>query len=430
MYPGLQRLAGPIDLWLVFASLAAPAAGQVDQQLAAKYFEEAQTLCEREAGRLWGVSLCGPMVFADAQTKTIATNRPAPEADRPRALGYANAAMKWGEERWSTYIWKMIPADDERGRAELILHELFHRVQPELGLMTRNGQNDHLDTSEGRYWLQLEWRALAQALQTSGPERTAAVRDALAFRVKRRTVFPEAAENERVEEIREGLAQYTGTVAAAEDVEDAVASALDQLAEAPRKPTFVRSFGYTSGMAYGLLLDAWSPGWTRQVEATDDLAELVREAAGIESTEKAEDAAARYGGAELWAAEEKREAERKARVAELRRRFVEGPVLVMPRGSGASFITTGATPIPGAGTVLAKYRLTAEWGRLEADKILVSDDGETLVVPAPAELEGTELTGDGWTVELAPGWAVRPGPRSGDFRVVREGSHQGSGRRR
>jgi hypothetical protein len=40
----------------------------VDPQRAAMYFREAKELCDRDNGRLWGVSLCGPMVFADVRT--------------------------------------------------------------------------------------------------------------------------------------------------------------------------------------------------------------------------------------------------------------------------------------------------------------------------------------------------------------------------
>ena len=53
-----------------------PAVAQVDQQRAQEYFKEAQALCERDGGRMWGVSLCGPMVIADAVTGTIATSSP------------------------------------------------------------------------------------------------------------------------------------------------------------------------------------------------------------------------------------------------------------------------------------------------------------------------------------------------------------------
>jgi hypothetical protein len=40
-----------------------PAVAQVDQHRAQEYFKEAQALCERDGGRLWGVSICAPMVM-------------------------------------------------------------------------------------------------------------------------------------------------------------------------------------------------------------------------------------------------------------------------------------------------------------------------------------------------------------------------------
>jgi len=50
----------------------------VDQSRAATYFKEASAACEREGAKLWGVWLCGPVVFADAATHTIATSQTAP----------------------------------------------------------------------------------------------------------------------------------------------------------------------------------------------------------------------------------------------------------------------------------------------------------------------------------------------------------------
>ena len=53
---------------------ATAADAQVQAELAKRYFEEATKLCERDAGRLWGVSLCGPMVIVDQATGTRATS--------------------------------------------------------------------------------------------------------------------------------------------------------------------------------------------------------------------------------------------------------------------------------------------------------------------------------------------------------------------
>ena len=139
---------------------SAGAHAQVDQSRADAYFKEVAALCERDGGRLWGVSLCGPVAIADATTRTLATSQAAPAAPRPSAMGFANAAVDWGDTRWATVVWQLIPPDSHL-RARMFLHELFHRIQPDLGFIPRDQQNGHLDTIDGRYWLQLEWRALA-----------------------------------------------------------------------------------------------------------------------------------------------------------------------------------------------------------------------------------------------------------------------------
>src|SRR5262249_20349982 len=89
-----------LTLWLVNA-----AAAQVDPERAEAYFKEADALCHRDGGRLWGVSLCGPMVFADARTRTLATNQPRPSEEQPRSLGFANSPMEWGGTRWAAFMW-------------------------------------------------------------------------------------------------------------------------------------------------------------------------------------------------------------------------------------------------------------------------------------------------------------------------------------
>ena len=410
-----------VSLYLM-AGRALPAVAQVDHQRAQEFFKEVQALCERDGGRLWGVSVCGPMVIADMRTQTFATSQPAPDGARPRLLGIVNAPVQWGGTTWGAYIWDDVVNATPRHRMEILLHELFHGVQPQLGLIAPALAPEHLDAVDGRYWLRLEWRALARALRESGEERNVAVREALAFRQARRLLYPASVDNERAQEITEGLAAYTGTVLAAQSAADAIVGALDLLANAEGAESFVRTFAYVSGPAYGLLLDALSPGWTRRVRATDDLATLVTHALAAPPAIDDTASATRYGGAEIRAFEHKREQERQERLAELRRRFVDGPVLRIPGGGSGMFDSRGAVVIPGVGTVyFGRFRASGAWGALEAEKgVLVASDGRSRSVAAPARPDGGAIAGDGWTFKAAAGWVVREGARRGDYEVVRQ----------
>jgi hypothetical protein len=410
------------------AGFARPAVAQVDQQRAQEFFKEAQALCERDGGRLWGVSVCGPMVIADRRTQTLATSQPAPEGDRPRVLGIVNAPVQWGGVTWGAYIWDDVVNRTPRDRRELFLHELFHGIQPRLGIGALGAPGlatEHLDAVDGRYWLRLEWRALARALGESDDERHLALRDALAFRQARRMLYPAGFEDERAQEITEGLAAYTGTVLAAESPADAAVGAIALLTgmeAAAREASFVRTFAYVSGPAYGLLLDGSSPGWRRRLRGTDNLATLVMTALALEPAADASASAARHGGAEILASEQKREHDRQERLAELRRRFVEGPVLQIPGGGSGMSDSRGAVVIPGVGTVyFGSYRASGNWGTLVAEKgVLDGSDGRARRVPAPVRRDDGTLAGDGWTFKVAPGWVVREGTRRGDYEVVRQ----------
>jgi hypothetical protein len=408
----------------LFALLGAVTAAnaQVEPQLAQRYFEEVTALCERDAGRLWGVSLCGPMVIFDRATGTRATSQPEPDGQLPRFAGFADGPVSWGGLRWFVWPSFMLPENNAAARQQIMLHGLFHRIQPELAFMAMasDGFNEHLDTLEGRVWMQLEWRALRRALESSGNDRAEAIADALAFRLERRRLFPGAADNERRDEIREGLASYTGIAAWADSPADARREAAVATAGGELQQSFVGNFEAASGPAYGVLLDDLMPEWRRQLRSPSDLGDLLGSAIDRPPTTAVAVAAARYDAAALRTAEEARDRAQQVRVAELRARFVDGPVLTMSaRGSGTSD-TTGSVGIPGIGTVFfGNFTLSAQWGRLNANNgVLRAPDGATLSVAVTEPLEGTMLQGDGWSATLNSGWVVRPAARAGSFTVV------------
>jgi hypothetical protein len=318
----------------------------------------------------------------------------------------------------------MLPEKDADARQQLMLHGLFHRIQPELAFMEgqSDGSNEHLDTLEGRIWMQLEWRALRRAVQSRGSGQAEAIADALAFRRERRRLFPGAADNERRDEIREGLASYTGIAAWANSPADARRAAAIAAAGGELQTSFVGNFEAASGPAYGVLLDDLMPEWRRQLRSTSDLGDLLASATNRRPTADVVEAAARYDGRALRTAEESRDRAQQVRVAELRRSFVDGPVLTMPAAGSGTSDTTGSVVIPGVGTVFFRnFTRSAQWGRLNANNgVLRSADGTTLSVPVAKPLEGTTLHGDGWSITLNAGWIVQPAARPGSFIIVRE----------
>lgn len=148
-----QRLLIDTAVFALLSAMTGLAWAQVDLQAAEQYFEEAQALCERDGGHIWGISLCGPMIFADASTHTLAGSIPVPGGPWPAALGYAGTALDWGGQRWAVYPWNLVHEADVETRGRTMLHELFHRIQPDLDLMTPGGSNEHLDSLEGRFFL-------------------------------------------------------------------------------------------------------------------------------------------------------------------------------------------------------------------------------------------------------------------------------------
>jgi hypothetical protein len=213
-------------------------------------------------------------------------------------------------------------------------------------------------------------------------------------------------------------------VLVAESEADAIVSALDLLAGAEATATgasFVRTFAYISGPAYGLLLDASFPGWRKIIRNTDDLANLVMRALEVQPSSDATKAASNYEGAKILLSEEQRELDRQARLDELRKTFVDGSVLVIPGGSH-SYDTRGAVVLQNIGTVyFGPFRASGAWGKLEAEKgVLVLTDGSARAVAAPIRQDETTFTGDGWSVKVAPGWVVREGVRKGSYEVVKQ----------
>jgi hypothetical protein len=411
------------------AALALAGAARADPPDTAKAkaaFAERQAICDRDAGRLWGRSLCGPMLLIDPQTRRLVANQAGPGLAAqdgvfvgrlPDGMGIANTAFDWAGTRWTMVTWPL-PQDAVERRA-LEIHESYHRIQDALGLPARSYAPAHLAMLEGRVNLRLEFRALAAALMAAdASEARRDIADALAFRRRRWASAGEGAEQERKLELNEGLAEYTGRRLAG--AADPAAAAAAMLGKADGWDAYARRFAYASGPAYGLLLDRYSPDWRRKLTAGSDLAAVLGAAAGVTATADLEAAEARYGGAAIRAQETPRAQARAEAAAAWTAKLVDGPHLrlALTGRVQVEFDPRTVFPLPPHGAVYPANRISDEWGSLVVDGgVLVAGDWAWAQVKAPASADGRK--GDGWTLTLAPGWELAPGERAGDW-VVRK----------
>jgi len=432
--------------FLVVASIAGavlvalPLFGQtnvINRQTAGKYFKQLQETSARDAGKLWGKPIYGPIFFVDRQTREVVANQSDAEGvlkpkdgvfvgTFPQDKNIANSAIDWAGVHWTMVTWPFSAYRQPRER--LLLHECFHRIQDGLGLPGRDAVNNHLDSRDGRIWLQMEWRALERALRQPGPERKQAITDALLFRAYRRSIFPDAGPRENALELNEGMAEYTGYRLSSSTMEEFAVRADLVVRDGRTNPTFARSFAYVSGPAYGALLDLSGKPWRERVAKTGDLGTLLATAYGIPQTKvdelAAQTAAARYEGEEVVAVETRREQQRQRDIAAARRRFIEGPVLVLPLTSNVnySYDPNNVFAIDTANTVYPTLRLVDDWGILEVTDgawLFRDSDGHftRAQVDVPESASARPLKGKGWSLDLKDGWSLTPGERSGDLLV-------------
>jgi hypothetical protein len=191
-------------------------------------------------------------------------------------------------------------------------------------------------------------------------------------------------------------------------------------------PSFVRSFAYLSGPAYGLLLDATDTPWRKGLKPAQDLGSLLAGALSLpappSTRAEAEARARHYDGEQLRAAEQERARARQKRLAEYRQKFVTGPVLILPlQDPQFSFDPNQLHPLEGQGTVYGFIKLTDAWGVLTAPRgALLAADFKRATVPAPADPKARLLKGEGWELDLKEGWRLVPGKRPGDFLLTKD----------
>lgn len=96
-------------------------------------------LSKKENEKLWNHKLYGPLFFVNKDNRIIIANEPDTKGILskddgiytgilPKRINIANSPLDWNGKRWAMVMLPLPKNNNER--LNLIIHELFHRIQP------------------------------------------------------------------------------------------------------------------------------------------------------------------------------------------------------------------------------------------------------------------------------------------------------------
>jgi hypothetical protein len=382
---------------------------------------------------LWNTNIYGPILLVNPESREVFANyrdsagllQKAEDiftGTLPADVNIANTAVDWAGRRWAMI---MLPLPEKKEpRINLVTHELFHKAQPALGFTLFNPQNNHLDKKDGRIYLRLELEALKKALHANNDkEMINQVTNALTFRKYRYSLYPGADTTENMLELNEGLAEYTGLIMSGRSPEQVLKHFESSISTFLTNPTFVRSFAYETTPVYGYLLSKTKKDWNRDVKNSTNLSNYFIAAFNVslphELKKGVEAISAQYNAAAIISDETAREEKVKLLIAGYKAMFVDQPHLEIPfEKMDISFDPRSIMPVEDKGTFYKGIRVVDNWGILTVENgAMLSPDWKKISVSLPEKNNNTNVSGDGWTLQLKSGYAVEKPSDSGNFIV-------------
>ena|GEM_PF-440860 len=411
---------------------------------------EARSLYEEKGSALWGRPLPAVRWMAVERNDLLLTEDPKLPGfrrnkglwvgPRPRSLAVATTATQFAGKTWAMILAPDFPHQRARALALLIREGWLSVEDAVLPASLPQGEpTELLDEPEGRLWFRLEAEALARGLDATGEQRLEDLEAALTFRAERYQIAPpDERQWERTFDVRGGVAEYMAwKLPPVEDRNAGLAATIRGRLDTNQ--SYVRSFAYMTGPAYGLLMDDLAKGWRQslllmpepdlQLLAADRImgakALVSRALAGGDLTPREKEALASkahelglsFGIQGIEKQEEARWARMSAEREALQKQFTSGTTLrICPRDMRIVFDPNRQIAMGKLGTC---YTGAFSWqspdGSLTSDAaVLVTPDWHELWLPlgreavTPGSLHHPlHLVGKGWTLDLRPGWTLR-----------------------
>lgn len=386
-------------------------------------FQNLKEYLAKENGKLWDHQLYGPILLVNPDSRYIIANEP----DNmnfltkngnlyigilPDEMNIANTALEWNGKVW-TMLMLPLP-EDKNEQLNLFTHELFHRIQSQLGLANMQQMPcNHLDELDGRIYLKLEFEALKMALATNDKTLQAEhIKNALTFRLYRYQLYPEANESENSLELNEGIAEYTGTILSDRTDEDLKIHYVKAIDELYTNKTFVRSFAYRTIPVYGYFTKQTNEGWNKEISNKNNLTDYFSAQFDVSVNDNLGNIVAQigdeYGYQNIYRIESEREIKQKELIARLETKFLKSPTLTLPvQSMDFSFSPGELIPFNDIGTVYPNVRVTDSWGILSvSEDALIGKKWDKIIVSEPIEISETILKGAGWELQLNNDWKL------------------------
>jgi hypothetical protein len=390
---------------------------------ASQYFRSIEDICNRDAGKLWGTNLYGPLMFIDRTSRRIIANQPDEEdllkwkdgiytGLYPKELIINFTPVKFGGKLFA--LAPLPNAEDNYRIKTAAIHGLFHRFSETSGIVPASYNTNNMDEKEARLWIKLEWKALRKAMNSQGEERQVSIRDALIFRGSNRDLYQKYASDENRFETYEGLSTFTYTLLCTNSADEFKARLFENLDRIYSMPSYTRSYGFIHGALYASLL--YAKGFDLRKCLTDnfDMGSAVRELYNIKLPSICRDVAGsialNYDIDAINREEEKRLADIRDRIHKQISTFTEKPLVFLELESPYfDFEPEDIHPLDTLGTLYTSMRVSDNWGKLTVDKVgcLVSNNFKYLRIAAKGfKEEKNRISGEGWHLNLNNDWEL------------------------
>jgi hypothetical protein len=407
-------------------AISAEAQNSKEIELSKIYFNQLDSICRQDNGKLWGVNLYGATMIVIPSSRYVVANQQDKNnkltvrnnvfmGKLPETISISNTSLNWDGENWTMVSWDAISEEDRFSRNKLFVHESWHRTQNEIGIPPVISSNSHLDNLQGSILLKLEFTILKQAyLINEKTDKVALLNDALTVRQYRQLLFPDNNENQF--ERHEGMAEYTGfkLCGLSSDILKKVMA--KQLELSINKDGFTNSFAYISGPAYGFLFDELTSNWIAEIIAGKSLPDVGLSITGNQLIndslilkKEVKIITNKHNAEKLIISEIEKFKIRNELNDEYKHRFSNGDQLIIPNNNiNFSYNPHEALiPIDNIGVVYKTMRLVGDWGILEVSNgILRTNDWSAFIINAPKSKQDGTIIEPTYKLELKDGWRI------------------------